>query len=230
MPQKPQNTSQDTEQPTSDYWEEGQKDWSEPQQSKPKSKPKPPLEPSPAEERARATINRQRELRAEFSLLPADDLIINDIIFRNIPSTSVSVECEADIEITETLRTEAPHIQPKGRDTATVSVQLMFKEGYEQTVTLRRLMGELLHSPFVFLENNKVRQALFAPRAGKEGSLLETMAFVLHFGSLSISQQLPGVIILDLQLSEFNYRPFSRHFWYSSTIAGIPTGPQGGER
>lgn len=206
MPQKSQNTSQE---------------------DKDTKKKAPPSRAETAERIRRATATRQREMRTKFSALAADELIINDIAFGNIPSTSISVINEADTVVTETLRTEAPHIQPKGKDVATVSLQLMFKEGHEQIVTLRRLMAELLHSPFVFLENNKVRQALFAPHAGKEGSILETMAFVLHLGSLSISQQLPGVIILDLQLSEFNYKPFSKHFWYSSTIAGIPTNFQG---
>jgi len=172
-------------------------------------------------------VARQKDVREEFSDLPADVLVINDILFRDVPMTAISIENEADIAVTETLRTEAPHIQPKGRDSAVVSLQLMFREGHEQTVTLRRLMAELQHSPFVFLENNKVRQTLFASRAGKTGPVLETMAFVVHFGSLSISQQLPGTIVLDLQLSEFNYKPFSEHFWYSSTIAGIPTEMRG---
>lgn len=177
----------------------------------------------PVETVRKLTEKQERRIRGDFARLPADALIINDIYFENVPATSVTVQNEADIEVTETLRTAAPHIQPKGRDAAMVTIQLIFKEGREQTRTLRRLIGEFLHCPFVFVENNKIRQTLFAPTAGEYSSVsTESMAFVLHFGSLSISQKMPGVIILDLQLSEFNYKPFSNHFWYSSTVSGLP--------
>jgi len=178
---------------------------------------------SPAKTLHSLVESQERNIRGDFARLPADALIINDIYFEGVPATSVTVQNEADIEVTETLRTAAPHIQPKGRDAAMVTIQLIFKEGSEQTQTLRRLMGELLHCPFVFVENNKIRQTLFAPAARENSSVsTDSMAFVLHFGSLSISQKMLGAIILDLQLSEFNYKPFSNHFWYSSTISGIP--------
>lgn len=178
---------------------------------------------SPAKAIAQIMQPAQAALREEFLRLPADYLIINDLVFDNIPPSAISIEIETDIEVIETLRTTTAAIEPKGRGMATASIQLMFPEGPAQMVTLRRLMAELLHHPFVFVENNKIRQALYPPLSSElsaGGGSAETMVFVLHFGSLSISDQMPGVLMLDLQLAEFNYKPFSHHFWYGTTVHG----------
>lgn len=178
-------------------------------------------------------VSLQRSVRSSFSGLPADFLVINDLVFSDIPATAISIENSADVSVIETLRTQTATAQPKGRGNGIVSIQLLFNHGRPQTDKLRRLMAELLHNPFTFIENNKIRQALYAPtiedRQNGISINTETMAFVLHFGSLSISEQMPGVIVLDLQFAEFNYKPFSHHFWYGTLIHGIDVPPKPGE-
>lgn len=222
------------------------KDWGEGEGVKPNNTPQDEMEPEErallAQEEAYnrmpvtvvkiAGLEAQSVARSNFARLPADFLIINDLIFEDIPATAISIQSEADVFVAETLRTQSSTIEPKGRGTGLVSIQLIFDNKKEPLSKLKRLMAELMHNPFVFIENNKVRQTLAAPVLedveNGAGINTETMAFVLHMGSLSISEQMPGVIVMDLQLAEFNYKPFSHHFWYSSKVHGLEVEVEGG--
>lgn len=161
-----------------------------------------------------ATANTAREARTMFADLPSDTLIINHITLENVPATAISIEIQEDIFIAETLRTSSPIVHPEGGTIETVTISLSFSEGDEQSDTLRKLMASLLFCPYIFVENKRIREALFP------SNNTDTMIFVLHSGSLQASQDIPGVVILNLQLARFNYKPFSNHFWYNAYLPG----------
>jgi len=154
--------------------------------------------------------------------LPSDFLVINDIVFDSVPATSIKINNVSDVFVAETLRTSSPVVEAKGQEVGFVNFTLAFKEGSEQTVVLRRLIAELIHHPFVFIENNKVRESL-CPSSDAN------MIFVLYTGAMRVSADQPGTVYLDLQLASFNYAPFSKHFWYNAKLPVPVEEPTAGE-
>ena len=168
----------------------------------------PGVQQSVARKAAVKLISLEETLRSELKKLPSDFLIINDVAIHGAAVVSINVSTSADMFIGETLRTSAPVIQTKGTSMDYVNISVKFPNGRAQQLQLRRIMGILLKHPFVFIENNKVRESL--------GIESETMMFVLHHGSVSADTKQIGVITLNLQLATFNYKPFSNHFWFNA--------------
>lgn len=143
----------------------------------------------------------------------SDFLIINDVPISGAAVSSISVHTDADISIVETLRTSSPIIEPKGTGLDVVTISLAFPNGKAQSVFLKRIVAEIIRHPFVFIDNIKIRDAI--------GYGTKTMIFALHSASLRSGGEAVGVIFLDMQLSIFNYKPFSNHYWYNSVLPGL---------
>lgn len=148
-----------------------------------------------------------------FSTYPDDFLIINDIYFTGVPTTSINFESNSDAFIAETLRTPAPITSSEGREDFVLSLSLVFKPGKEQRETLRRLIGELSRHPFAFIYNNRIKKAL---NFGE----FETTIFALETANIRSTGDSVGVIALDLTFHLFDYKPFSNHFYYNARLAG----------
>jgi len=151
-----------------------------------------------------------------FKALPDSFLIINDIYFTNIPLTSINYESLGDVFIGETLRSSAPVIDSEGRQDFVLHLSLPFPPGEAQAIKLKRLMAELTQHPLVYIYNNDIKRKL-----GIEES--ETTMFILESGSLRSTTETVGLIILDLQLHYYNYKPFSKHFYFNAKLPGFIT-------
>lgn len=143
----------------------------------------------------------------------SDFLIINDVPISGAAVSSISIQTDADVFIAETLRTSSPIIEPKGTGLDVVTISLSFPNGKAQSVFLKRIVAEIIRHPFIFIENTKIRDAI--------GYGTKTMIFALHSASLRSGGEAVGLIFLDLQLSIFNYKPFSNHYWYNSVLPGL---------
>ena len=167
----------------------------------------------------------EREARIRFSEmdqtrgLPDDFLVLNDLTFENVPTAAIRTEAKADVFVGETLRTKAPVVDTSGRAATTVTITLAFDEGRPQQEKLRRLVGEIMHHPFVFVENRKIRDDCAF-------SSTKTMVFVLESCTLRSGGAAVGTIFADLVLHTFNYKPFSNHFWYNAYMPGQRTRAQ----
>jgi hypothetical protein len=156
----------------------------------------------------------ERINKVAFDTFPDDFMIINDVYFTNIPTNSIKMQSITDVFVGETLRTPAPVISSEGRQDFILNLSFSFKPGNEQSKKLKRLMAEITKHPLVFIHSNKIKKALNA-------SEFETTMFILEAGSLRNSVESVGLIILDLQLHYFNYKPFSNNFYFNSRIAGF---------
>jgi hypothetical protein len=153
------------------------------------------------------------QLRKNFlSDARSDFFVINDIPISSGAVSSISVQTDSDVFVAETLRSNAPIVEPKGTGLDMVSVSMSFPNGTAQTNYLRRIIAEIIRHPFVFIENIKIREAI--------GYNHHTMIFALHNASLRSGGEAVGLIFLDLQLSIFNYKPFSNHYWFNANIPG----------
>ena len=145
------------------------------------------------------------------STFPDDFLIINDIYLTNVPTASINISSPTDTFVAETLRTRSPIVTSKGRQDFIVNISLVFKPGEPQQVKLRRLIAEITRVPFVFIHNNKISQSLNVPE-------FESLIFVVEAGSIRSTTETVGVIILDLTMHLFNYKPFSKHFYFNAYL------------
>jgi hypothetical protein len=146
---------------------------------------------------------------------PDDFLILNDIVMSDIPTNSVSLDSEGGVMVAETLRSRAPVVSATGVQDIILHIVLSFNEGESEFAKLRRLIGELQHHPLVYIYNNKVRKSL-----GISDPTITTM-FILESGTLRPDPDTVGVIVLDLTLHYFNYKPFSHHFWYNTNLPWV---------
>lgn len=180
------------------------------------------LPPSEAGKEARAIAGEQKvreaEIRDSFSSTDPDFLVINDVPIIGASIDSISVQTDPDIFVAETMRSSAPIIQSHGTGLDMVNISLSFPQGDPQVKYLRRIVAESIKHPFIFVENQKIRQALAVED--------ETMIFALHNGSIRSAAGQTGVVHLDLQLARFNYKPFSKHFWYNSDLPGSDAQPR----
>lgn len=153
---------------------------------------------------------------------PDDFLIINDVYLTNVPTASISMSSPTDVFVAETLRTSAPVVASKGRQDFIVNLSLPFKPGEAQQEKLRRIIAEITKNPFTFIYNNKIRKALNIDE-------FESLIFVVEAGALRSTTETVGLIILDLTMHLFNYKPFSKHFYYNAYLGkeNLPEGKQG---
>lgn len=149
----------------------------------------------------------------DFRAFPDDFLIINDVYLTDVPTASISIQSKTDVFVAETLRSPAPVVVSEGKDNMMIQISLVFPPGLPQTRDLKRIMSTLLVNPFVYIHNNRIKKAL-----GVEE--LDTTMFALESGNLRSTGETVGVIILDLVLYFFNYKPFSKHHYYNAKMYG----------
>lgn len=146
-------------------------------------------------------------------MFPNGFLVINDVFLTNVPTAAISIEAPTDVFIGETLRSPAPVIESEGRQDFILRLSLIFPPGEAQAKKLRRIMSQITKHPFVYIYNNDIKQKLNVPED-------ETTIFVLEAGSLRSTRETVGVIVLDLQLHYFCYKPFSKKFKYNAYLPG----------
>lgn len=148
------------------------------------------------------------------SLFPDDLIIINDITLSDIPVQVYNLESQNDVFVGETLRTKAPIISSKGRQSFSFYLSLVFPPGSAQSIKLRRVIAEITKNPLVYIYNNKIRNALGI----KDPSI--SSIFIVESGTLRNAAGSVGPIVLDLNIHYFNYKPFSNHFWFNAKMPG----------
>jgi uncharacterized protein YcbK (DUF882 family) len=157
--------------------------------------------------------------KVDYKTFPDSFLIINDVYFPNVPIAAMSIEAATDVFVGETLRSQAPVIDSEGRQDFILRLSLPFAPGQTQAETLKRLMAQLIKHPFVFIHNNDIKQKLDVDES-------EITIFILEAGTLRSTTETVGLIVLDLQLHYFNYKPFSRHFYYNAKLPGYTVEPE----
>lgn len=149
-----------------------------------------------------------------FKAFPDSFLIINDLYFPNVPLSSINYESPGDVFVGETLRSPAPVVESEGRQDFILHLSLPFPPGDSQAIQLKRLMAELTQHPLIYIYNNDIKKKLGVPED-------ETTMFILESGSLRSTMETVGLVILDLQLHYYNYKPFSKHFYFNATLPGF---------
>lgn len=147
-----------------------------------------------------------------FPELPDDLLVINDILFTDVPVTSIGTESNHDTVVSETLRNRSAVVISKGNRSFRLSLSLVFAPGAPQQ-KLHRLMSQLTRNPIAFIYSNVIKQRLNIPQS-------ETTIFMLESGNIRNSAKSTGVIALDLHFTYFNYKPFSNSFRFNAKLNG----------
>lgn len=141
-------------------------------------------------------------------------LRVNDLIF-NVGPTAIQVDGHDINYDWETLRTKTSMKARSGRGTVSISINLIFtrdsRQGWDELTvinnTLIPLVKEFRKTPFCELENEMLRRVL--PVAEHQ-----PIAAALISMSASTVGGFPGSISVQLNLSWFNYKPFSPDFAY----------------
>ena len=149
----------------------------------------------------------------KFDVFPDDLLIINDIYLHDVPTASISINSATDVFVGETLRSKAPVVESEGHQDFVLNLNLIFPPGPVQQYKLRRLMAQLKNNPYTFIYSNNVKKKLGVSKS-------ETTIFVLEAANMRSTAETVGVITLNLQFHYFNYKPFSKHYWYNTLFSG----------
>lgn len=152
----------------------------------------------------------------QFKAFSDNVIILNDLFFYDVPISSIQFKTPSDVGIFETLRSPSPIVTSQGKRDIIINISLAFPPGEAQTKKLRRLMAEITQHPFVFVHNNTIKQKLNVDE-------FETTIFAVEAGSIRSTRDTVGLIMLDLQLHYFNYKPFSKHFYYNTRMPGFST-------
>lgn len=153
------------------------------------------------------------DLKVYSDIFGEDFFIINDLPLAGIPATYMNFNSSHDAFVAETLRSKAPVVTTKGIQNWTLKVGFVFPAGEEQSITLRRLVAEISKNPLIYIYNIRIRKALGIPDEDNINTI-----FILESGNIRNAPDQPGALVLDLQLHLFNYKPFSNHFWYNTTM------------
>lgn len=151
-----------------------------------------------------------------------DTLQIGDILFAmpsNLPPPqAIQITDEIVNFKWQALRTQEPFKVASGLGSKRIGITLYFV-GLEQINTgLIRLIATFDTVPFVYIENEFVR-ATVSPNSD------ENIAVSLISLSMRTEQGLTNVIAVDLELSVFNYYPYSPHFWFREKYDSIFQAP-----
>jgi len=155
---------------------------------------------------------------SSFSTFPDSFLIVNDIYFTDVPTAAISIDSQTDVFVGETLRSPAPVIDSEGRQDFVLRLSLPFPPGEAQSIKLKRLVSQISKHPFLFIYNNNIKQKLDVPEN-------ESTVFVLEAATLRSTQETVGLIVLDMQLHYFNYKPFSKHYYFNTALPGYTEEP-----
>ena len=153
---------------------------------------------------------------ASRSLEGADTLQINDLIFSMPRVTTPPVAIRIDKKILNykwhTLRTSGSQKRSSGHSSITISFSLYFVGQEAINQGLRRLLVSFESTPFVYIENSFIRTNIIG--STKSDVIANSMACSLLSMNVHTVPQLPDVLVADVTLLWFNYKPFSPHFLF----------------
>ena len=139
---------------------------------------------------------------------------INDIVLR-IPPSQISVHKEDMFWQWKTLRTKQSTKVPSGRGICHVQIQVVFTP--DLLLTLHRLVVQFKHSPFCWIENLYLRDAIVP-----HWPVSQYMAFTLSSINISSMKGNPGSFIAELDLRWFNYFPYTSNFLFKDEWKTYP--------
>lgn len=161
---------------------------------------------------------------------------INDIVF-DLPPEKISItQHYRNLEI-PLLRTKENSTLKSGRGEFLLHVPLLFVDHNNRPAwqiineKLLPLIQQFRKTPFCLVENELVRKALFPgtydDNRGRRHALAKNMAFSMVNMTINTVEGLPGALEANLELSYFNYFPFSEKFtflrhWNSRTPVSLP--------
>jgi len=156
------------------------------------------------------------------------DLFLNDIPFgpgSGDPPTQMSIIDRAANYSWQGLRTSSAIKIKSGQGDATILLSIPFKTDTVVTkglstdnksiTKLIRLIAELKTSPFVYVNNQTIRQAI----GGGFSTLIgQNMALTIINVAISYNESTPDILWLNLTASLFNYSPFSQNFLFANEV------------
>lgn len=131
---------------------------------------------------------------------------INDIVLE-IPPEQITVNKEDLQWQWKTLRTKSSTKVPSGHGMCSVSVNIVFTP--DLLLHLHRLIVQLRHSPFCWIENMYLRESIVPHWA-----IWQNMAFTLASCNISSAKKNPGTFICELDFRWFNYFPYGVNFLF----------------
>lgn len=131
---------------------------------------------------------------------------INDIDLAIAPE-NISVQMEDLVYNWKTLRTKASTKTPSGHGQTLMQVRIPFMDS--DILALHRLIVELRHSPFCYIENLYLRQTLCP-----DWPLTQKMAFTLTGLDIVPYPGTSNAWIANLEMTWFNYFPYVHNWLY----------------
>ena len=131
---------------------------------------------------------------------------INDITLV-VPPTQISIRKEDLAWQWKTLRSKVSTKVQSGQGMAQVSLNLVFTP--PQLLELHRLIVQFKHSPFCWIENDFIREAIVP-----QWPLYQQMAFTMVAINVSSMKGHPSSFVCELDLRWFNYFPYTPNFLY----------------
>jgi hypothetical protein len=158
----------------------------------------------------------------EFGL---DSLQINDLIFAMpkslTPPTAIRIDKDMINYRWHTLRTNEVQKVTSGHSNARIHLSLYFVGLDAINSGLRRLLAVFDALPFVFVENSFIRKNLTSAGDGESN-----MACSLVSIAVRTEPQTPNVLVADLTLLWFNYKPFATNFWFRKSWNSVLETPR----
>jgi hypothetical protein len=165
------------------------------------------------------TLEKRARFAADINKISAEDrFIINDVQLV-IPPTAIRIDKQNTHYKWHTLRSNHPAKVKSGHGQIQVSLSIYFVGAKAINEGLRRLVVELEHSPFAYVDNRYLRDNI-APGTNNN------MAFTILDFTVRTEPGLVDALVLDLDMTWFNYFPFSRNFHYRETWESINQDPE----
>jgi uncharacterized protein YcbK (DUF882 family) len=156
--------------------------------------------------------------------LGLDTLQIHDLVFampRDLtPPTSIRIDKDMINYRWHTLRTSEVQKVTSGHSTARIYLSLYFVGLNAINKGLRRLLAVFNGLPFVYVENSFIRNNLVPAETEKRN-----MACSLVSIAVRTEPQTPNVLVADLTLLWFNYKPFATDFWFRKSWNSVLEAP-----
>lgn len=130
--------------------------------------------------------------------------VINDVDLKISPQW-ISIDEQYLTQQWRTLRSNTSTPMVHGSTKRVIQMAIPFKNVH--LLQLHRLLVEFRNSPFVYIENQYIRQQLVP-----EWNLFQNMMFTLRNATVSPAAGASDVWILQLQLSWFNYLPYNNNW------------------
>jgi hypothetical protein len=194
---------------------ESKQEQDESEQLSAQSLTKPPV----ADSSNKDALYKKGRFAADINKISAEDtFIINDVTLA-IPPTAIRIDKQNIHYKWHTLRSSHPAKVKSGHGQIQVSLSIYFVGTKAINEGLRRLVVQLEHSPFAYVDNRYLRDNI-APGTNNN------MAFTILDFTVRTEPGLVDALVLDLDMTWFNYFPFSRNFMYRETWEPLDQPPE----